>query len=83
MNKDDSERIARSLVLDGHVPVSDPDQASVVILNGCSVRDNSDRKVWGRVGALGSRKQRRGNLLIALTGCSAAAPQEEIAPHLK
>jgi tRNA-2-methylthio-N6-dimethylallyladenosine synthase len=83
MNKDDSERIARRLVLDGHVPVSDPDQASIVILNGCSVRDNSDRKVWGRISALGSRKQKRGNLLIALTGCSAAAPQEEIAPHLK
>ncbi len=83
MNKDDSERIARSLVKDGHVPVSDPDRASVVILNGCSVRDNSDRKVWGRIGALGSRKRRRGDVLIALTGCSAAAMPEEIAPHLK
>ncbi len=83
MNKDDSERIARSLVLDGHVPVSDPDRASVVILNGCSVRDNSDRKVWGRIGALGSRKSRRGDVLVALTGCSAAAPAEEIAPYLK
>ena len=83
MNKDDSERIARSLVRDGHVPVSDPDRASVVILNGCSVRDNSDRKVWGRIGALGARKRRRGDVLIALTGCSAAATPEEIAPHLK
>ncbi len=83
MNKDDSERIARSLVLDGHVPVSDPDRASVVILNGCSVRDNSDRKVWGRIGALGFRKRRRGDVLVALTGCSAAAPAEEIAPYLK
>ncbi len=83
MNKDDSERIARTLVLDGHVPVSDPDRASVVILNGCSVRDNSDRKVWGRIAALGSRKRRRGDVLIALTGCSATAPPEEIAPYLK
>ena len=83
MNKDDSERIARRLVMDGHVPVSDPDRASVVILNGCSVRDNSDRKVWGRVDSLGARKRRRGDVLIALTGCSAGATAEEIAPHLK
>ena len=59
MNRDDSERLARQLVIAGHVPVSDADRASLVVLNGCSVREKSDRKVWGRIGAL--RAQRLGH----------------------
>ncbi len=81
MNKDDSERIARALVAAGHVPVSHPDRASFVILNGCSVRDNSDRKTFGRIGALGARKRRDPTLQVALTGCTARATPEELAPH--
>ncbi len=80
MNKDDSERLARDLMSEGHAPVSHPDRASVIVLNGCAVRDNSDRKVWGRVGALKSEKRKRPNLLVALTGCTANAPDEEKAP---
>src|SRR3990172_2064347 len=70
MNRDDSERLARALVSAGHVPVSHPDRASFVVLNGCSVRDNSDRKTYGRIGALGARKRREPDLMVALTGCS-------------
>ena len=81
MNKDDSERIARALVAAGHTPVSHPDRASFVILNGCSVRDNSDRKTFGRIGALGARKQREPSLQVALTGCTARATAAELAPH--
>ena len=81
MNKDDSERLARTLVEGGHVPVSHPDRASLVILNGCSVRDNSDRKVWGRVGALRAERRKRPGLLVALTGCTAKATREEIEPY--
>ena len=81
MNKDDSERIARALVAAGHVPVSHPDRASFVILNGCSVRDNSDRKTFGRIGALGARKRREPYLQVALTGCTVRATEAELAPH--
>ena len=81
MNKDDSERIARALVAAGHVPVSHPDRASFVILNGCSVRDNSDRKTFGRIGALAARKRRQSGLQVALTGCTVRATQAELAPH--
>ena len=81
MNKDDSERMARALVAAGHVPVSHPDRASFVILNGCSVRENSDRKTFGRIGALGSRKRREPTLQVALTGCTARATAAELDPH--
>ncbi len=83
MNKDDSERIARSLVAAGHVPVSHPDRASFVILNGCSVRDNSDRKTFGRIGALGARRRREPDLQVALTGCTVRATEAELAPHAR
>ncbi len=83
MNKDDSERLARDLMSEGHAPVSHPDGASVIVLNGCAVRDNSDRKVWGRVGALKAEKRKRPDLLVALTGCTANAPEAEKAPFRK
>lgn len=81
MNRDDGERIARELMLQGHIPVSHPDRASFVILNGCSVRDNSDRKTYGRIDALGARKKRDPDLMVALTGCSANASQSELQPY--
>ena len=81
MNRDDGERIARELMLQGHIPVSHPDRASFVILNGCGVRDNSDRKTYGRIDALGARKKRDPDLMVALTGCSANASQSELQPY--
>ncbi len=82
MNKADSERIARELIAAGHRQVDSMAEATAVVLNGCAVRDNSDRKVWGTLGRLKSVKKRRPHLLVGLTGCTVHAGRDELDPHL-
>ena len=82
MNKADSERIGRELIAAGHSPVATLPEASTVIVNGCAVRDNSDRKVYGQLALLRGVKQKRPNLLVGLTGCTVHATPAELAPHV-
>ena len=82
MNKADSERIAREFVAAGHQQVDNMTDATTVVLNGCAVRDNSDRKVWGTLGILKGAKKRKPHLLVGLTGCTVHADREELDPHL-
>lgn len=82
MNKADGERISRELIGAGHLPVDNLADASTIIVNGCAVRDNADRKVWGMLGLLQGAKRRRPELLVGLTGCTVHADRTELAPHL-
>jgi len=82
MNKADGERLARELVAAGHTPVESLADATAVIVNGCAVRENSDRKVYGQLGLLRGLKRANPALIVALTGCTAHASPSELAPHL-
>ncbi len=82
MNKADSERIERELIGAGHLPAASIAEASAVILNGCAVRENSDKKVWGMLGLLKGLKREKPHLVVGLTGCTVHADKAELDPHL-
>ena len=69
MNEHDSERLAGLLVADGLEATEDLDQADVVVLNTCCIRENADNKLYGHLGHLRSLKAERPGLQIAVTGC--------------
>jgi len=69
MNEHDSERIAGLLVADGLESTDDMDEADVVVLNTCCIRENADNKLYGHLGHLRSIKRDRPDLQIAVTGC--------------
>lgn len=46
MNEHDSRRIASDLVADGLEPTDDVDEADVVVLNTCCIRENADNKLY-------------------------------------
>jgi len=71
MNEHDSERIAGLLETDGMVRVDRPEEADLVILNTCTIRDNADQKLYGYLGGLKSVKDRRPGMRIAVGGCAA------------
>jgi tRNA-2-methylthio-N6-dimethylallyladenosine synthase len=71
MNEHDSERIGGLLAGDGMAAVADPEQADVIVLNTCTIRENADNKLYGYLGALRALKQRRPGLRILVGGCSA------------
>jgi tRNA-2-methylthio-N6-dimethylallyladenosine synthase len=63
----------------------DPEAADMVLFNTCSVRDQSEHRVWSRLGALRERKQRDPSFLIGVMGCMAQREAESILrrmPHV-
>ena len=57
MNERDSEQVAHSLVARGYQPVANEEEADVVLLNTCSVRDMADQKALGKMGMLGRARE--------------------------
>src|SRR2546423_1614397 len=71
MNEHDSERIAGMLAADGMEAVDRPEDADLIVLNTCCIRENADNKLYGTLGHLKSLKERRPGLRIAVGGCLA------------
>ncbi|HWA75046.1 MAG TPA: tRNA (N6-isopentenyl adenosine(37)-C2)-methylthiotransferase MiaB [Polyangiaceae bacterium] len=78
MNQHDSERIGEVLRGAGYSECERPDQADLVLLNTCSVREKAEQKLRSEVGRLGMLKQQRPDLLIAVAGCVAQQEGERL-----
>src|SRR5579862_1716819 len=78
MNEHDSERIAGLLEAEGLREVSSLDEADVVVLNTCCIRENADNKLYGTLGHLKSLKEARPGLEIVVGGCLAQKDRELI-----
>ena len=78
MNEHDSERIAGLLEADGLVAAADQDDADVIVLNTCCIRENADNKLYGTLGHLKSLKDQRPGLEIVVGGCLAQKDQGSI-----
>ena len=85
MNFLDGELAVSRLKGSGWARTEDPDAADMVLFNTCSVRDQSENRVWSRLGALRERKARDPAFLIAVMGCMAQREAETILrrmPHV-
>jgi tRNA-2-methylthio-N6-dimethylallyladenosine synthase len=74
MNEHDSERIAGLLAAEGMEPATGLDDADVVVLNTCTIRENADNRLYGNLGHLKALKAARPDgrpLQIAVGGCMA------------
>jgi tRNA-2-methylthio-N6-dimethylallyladenosine synthase len=78
MNVHDSERLAGLLEAEGMEAVDDVEQADVVVLNTCCIRENADNKLYGNLGHLQSLKDRKPGMQIAVGGCLAQKDRELI-----
>jgi tRNA-2-methylthio-N6-dimethylallyladenosine synthase len=78
MNAHDSERIAGVLLADGMTPTERVDDARVVVLNTCAIRENADNKLYGNLGHLKPLKAANPELRIVVSGCLAQKDQGEI-----
>ena len=85
MNEHDSERIAGLLEADGLTPATNEDDADVIVLNTCCIREKADNRLYGTLGHLKSRKDARPALQIVVGGCLAQKDREVVrqrAPHV-
>src|SRR5580704_10757487 len=78
MNEHDSERLAGLLEAQGLVATDSADEADVVILNTCCIRENADNRLYGHLGQLRALKERRPGMQIAVGGCLAQKDRETV-----
>jgi tRNA-2-methylthio-N6-dimethylallyladenosine synthase len=78
MNEHDSERIAGLLQADGLVEADSAEDADVVVLNTCCIRENADNKLYGTLGHLKSLKDRKPGMQIVVGGCLAQKDRDTV-----
>ncbi len=69
MNASDSRRVAGALEVLGYQPAARPEEADVIVLNTCVVRQSAEDKAYGRLTSLRPLKERNPDLVINLMGC--------------
>ncbi len=71
MNISDGELMSGHLSSQGYEMVSSPEEADVVLVNTCAIREHAEQRVLGRVAHLNGLKERNPGLVIGVTGCMA------------
>jgi len=85
MNEYDSERVAGLLKRQQYELTEKPEDADLILLNTCSIRERAEEKVFSQLGVLKRLKQSRPHLIIGVMGCMAQLQQgriQERAPHV-
>jgi tRNA-2-methylthio-N6-dimethylallyladenosine synthase len=78
MNVSDSELMHGILAEQGYVATDTPDDADVILVNTCAIRDHAEQRVIGRVGQLQQFKHQRPDVVIGVTGCMAQRLGEKL-----
>lgn len=85
MNEADSRYIAERAAAAGYSVASSPDDANVVVLNTCTVRDAAERRAYGRMNHLKALKDRDPERRLVITGCLAEQDRDRmksLSPHV-
>ena len=69
MNEHDSERIAGLLEADGYTQAANDDEADVIVVNTCCIRENADMRLYGQLGWLKTWKNEAPGRQIVVSGC--------------
>ena len=69
MNISDTELILGLLKPEGYESTRAPDQADVILLNTCAIRERAEGRIIGRLGELAKYKARKPGVVLGLTGC--------------
>jgi tRNA-2-methylthio-N6-dimethylallyladenosine synthase len=78
MNVADSEVVVSILSDHGYEHTDDIKEAGLILLNTCSIRENAEQRIWGRLKAIGHLKKKNGSIVIGLIGCMAERLKEEV-----
>ena len=77
MNVNDSEVILSVLQDEGYALTEDIEEADVILANTCSIRDNAEQRIWGRIDQFKIQKKKR-NVIIGIVGCMAERLKDEL-----
>ena len=78
MNVADSEVVASILSGAGFEITGNINEAGLILINTCSIRDNAEQRIWGRLKAISHLKNKKNGLKIGLIGCMAERLKEKV-----
>ncbi|MCC8170774.1 MAG: tRNA (N6-isopentenyl adenosine(37)-C2)-methylthiotransferase MiaB [Parabacteroides sp.] len=78
MNVADSEVVASIMKMDGYTVTDKIEEADAILVNTCSVRDNAEQKIYGRLQYFQSLKKKKKSLIIGVMGCMAERVKDEL-----
>ena len=78
MNVNDSEVILSILQDAGYVLTEDIEEANIILANTCSIRDNAEQRIWGRIDQFKLQKRKRDNVIIGIVGCMAERLKDKL-----
>ena len=78
MNVNDCEVILSILQDEGYALTENIDEANVILANTCSIRDNAEQRIWGRIDQFRLQKRKRQGVVIGIVGCMAERLKDKL-----
>lgn len=78
MNVCDTEIVASLMQREGYVLTDRLDEADVVLINTCSIRDNAEQRIWGRLAEMKRYRRQKPGLIVGIIGCMAERLKERL-----
>lgn len=85
MNEADSEKLMGQLGELGYTSAATMEEADLILINTCCVRESAEKKIYGKIGELKRLKTENPHLIVAIAGCMAQKDRENLlkkAPHI-
>ncbi|MDR0661634.1 MAG: tRNA (N6-isopentenyl adenosine(37)-C2)-methylthiotransferase MiaB [Prevotellaceae bacterium] len=78
MNVNDSEVVVAIMQQHGYSVTNSIEEADIILVNTCSIRDNAEQRVWGRLNEFKQQKKKRPNTIVGVIGCMAERLKEQL-----
>ncbi|MBR5808356.1 MAG: tRNA (N6-isopentenyl adenosine(37)-C2)-methylthiotransferase MiaB, partial [Alistipes sp.] len=78
MNFGDSEIVVSIMQEEGYFYTEKIEEADIILINTCSVRDNAEQRIWGRLSEMRRLRRKKPTLLVGIIGCMAERLKEEL-----
>nr|WP_302985977.1 tRNA (N6-isopentenyl adenosine(37)-C2)-methylthiotransferase MiaB [uncultured Alistipes sp.] len=78
MNVGDSEIVVSIMQREGYVYTERLDEADVILINTCSIRDNAEQRIWGRLAEMKRYRRAKPGLVVGIIGCMAERLKERL-----
>ena len=78
MNVGDSEIVVSIMQQEGYIYTENIAEADVVLINTCSIRDNAEQRIWGRLSEMRQRRKAKPSLVVGIIGCMAERLKEQL-----
>ena len=78
MNQNDSEVVAAVMQQEGFEYTATLEQADIILINTCAIRDNAEQRIWGRLAEFRGLKKQKPWLLVGIIGCMAERLKDKL-----